>query len=95
MDKIRLVEAINSSELDYNDIYENVNVIKKDKTNFNVESYKEILYLQMYMYHLKNGINTLSKNGKIPELFPKKISYEQFKMELEKYKDIKYNEEVE
>lgn len=32
MDKIRLVEAINSSELDYNDIYENVNVIKKDKT---------------------------------------------------------------
>lgn len=27
----------------------------------------------MYMYHLKNGINTLSKNGKIPELFPKKF----------------------
>ena len=37
----------------------------------------------MYIYHLKNGINTLSKNGNIPELFPKKLSYEQFKIELE------------
>ena len=28
MDKIRLITAINSSELDYNDIYDKVNVIK-------------------------------------------------------------------
>lgn len=61
MDKIRLIDAINSSKLDYNDIYDKVNVIKKKKSNFNIESYNEIVYLQMYIYHLKNGINTLSK----------------------------------
>ena len=66
MDKIRLIDAINSSKLDYNDIYDKVNVIKKKKSNFNIESYNEIVYLQMYIYHLKNGINTLSKNGNIP-----------------------------
>ena len=48
----------------------------------------------MYIYHLKNGINTLSKNGNIPELIPKRISYEQFKIELEKYKNIEYKNEV-
>ena len=82
MDKIRLIDAINSSKLDYNDIYDKVNVIKKKKSNFNIESYNEIVYLQMYIYHLKNGINTLSKNGNIPELIPKRISYEQFKIEF-------------
>ena len=90
MDKIRLIDAINSSKLDYNDIYDKVNVIKKKKSNFNIESYNEIVYLQMYIYHLKNGINTLSKNGNIPELIPKRISYEQFKIELEKYKNRAY-----
>lgn len=94
MDKIRLIDAINSSKLDYNDIYDKVNVIKKQKSNFNIESYNEIVYLQMYIYHLKNGINTLSKNGNIPELIPKRISYEQFKIELEKYKNIEYKNEV-
>ncbi len=90
MDRRKLIEAINSSELDYNDLYENIVVIKKDKSNFDSESYNEIIYLQMYMYHLRYGINTLSKNGIILELFPKDISYEQFKIELKKYKDIKY-----
>jgi hypothetical protein len=33
MDKIRLIDAINSSKLDYNDIYDKVNVIKKKKSN--------------------------------------------------------------
>ncbi len=94
MDKIRLIDAINSSKLDYNDIYDKVNVIKKKKSNFNIESYNEIVYLQMYIYNLKNGINTLSKNGNIPELIPKRISYEQFKIELEKYKNIEYKNEV-
>lgn len=94
MDKIRLIDAINSNKLDYNDIYDKVNVIKKKKSNFNIESYNEIVYLQMYIYHLKNGINTLSKNGNIPELIPKRISYEQFKIELEKYKNIEYKNEV-
>lgn len=94
MDKIRLIDAINSSKLDYNDIYDKVNVIKKKKSNFNIESYNEIVYLQMYIYHLKNGINTLSKNGNIPVLIPKRISYEQFKIELEKYKNIEYKNEV-
>ena len=94
MDKIRLIDAINSSKLDYNDIYDKVNVIKKKKSNFNIESYNEIVYLQMYIYHLKNVINTLSKNGNIPELIPKRISYEQFKIELEKYKNIEYKNEV-
>ena len=94
MDKIRLIDAINSSKLDYNDIYDKVNVIKKKKSNCNIESYNEIVYLQMYIYHLKNGINTLSKNGNIPELIPKRISYEQFKIELEKYKNIEYKNEV-
>lgn len=51
MDKIRLIDAINSSKLDYNDIYDKVNVIKKKKSNFNIESYNEIVYLQMYIYH--------------------------------------------
>lgn len=50
MDKIRLIDAINSSKLDYNDIYDKVNVIKKKKSNFNIESYNEIVYLQMYIY---------------------------------------------
>ncbi len=94
MDKIRLIEAINSSELDYLDMYKKVNVIEKQKTNFNVESYQEIVYLQMYMFHLKNGINNLSKDKNIPELFHKKISYGQFKMELEKYKNIKYKNDI-
>lgn len=94
MDKIRLIEAINSSELDYLDMYKKVNVIEKQKTNFDVESYQEIVYLQMYMFHLKNGINNLSKDKNIPELFPKKISYGQFKMELEKYKNIKYKNDI-
>ena len=94
MDKIRLIDAINSSKLDYNDIYAKVNVIEKDKSNFDIEAYNEIVYLQMYMYHLKNGINTLSKNGNIPELFPQKISYEQFKTELEKYKNIEYKNKL-
>ncbi len=94
MDKIRLIDAINSSKLDYNDIYDKVNVIKKEKSYFNIESYNEIVYLQMYIYHLKKGINTLSKNGNIPELIPKKISYEQFKIELEKYKNIEYKNEA-
>ena len=94
MDKIRLIDAINSNKLDYNDIYDKVNVIKKKKSNFNIESYNEIVYLQMYIYHLKNGINTLSESGNIPELIPKRISYEQFKIELEKYKNIEYKNEV-
>lgn len=34
MDKIRLIDAINSSKLDYNDIYDKVNVIKKEKIEF-------------------------------------------------------------
>lgn len=91
MNRRKLIEAINSSKLDYNDLYDNIVVIKKDESNFDRESYNEIMYLQMYMYHLKYGICTLSKNRIIPELFPKDIPYEQFKIELKKYIDIKYN----
>ena len=34
MDKIRLIDAINSSKLDYNDIYDKVNVIKTNIDSF-------------------------------------------------------------
>ena len=45
MDKLRLIDAINNSELDYNELYNNINIIDKDKTNFDSETYNEIIYL--------------------------------------------------
>ncbi len=93
MNKPKLIETINSSE-DYIDFYNNVNIINKPKTNFNEEKYNEIVYLSMYLYHIQNGINTLSKKINIPALFPKQISYEQFKKELERYKNIKYSNDL-
>lgn len=94
MDKIRLINAINNSGLDYNELYNSINIISKEKTNFNSEAYSEIIYLTMYMYHIKKGINTISKNGNIPEVIPKNISYEEFKNQLEKYKYISYHNDV-
>lgn len=94
MDKIRVIDAINNSDLDYSELYNSINVIDKEKTYFNSESYREIVYLSMYLYHVKNGINTLSKNDNIPEIIPKKISYEQFKKELETYKSMNFYNEL-
>lgn len=91
MDRIRLINAINNCDLDSEKLYENINFINKEKTNFNTESYDEIVYLTMYIYHIKNGINTLSKKGNIPELIPRKISYLNFKNQLEKYNSINYH----
>lgn len=48
----------------------------------------------MYLYHVKKGIHTLSKNGNIPEIIPKEISYEQFKKELEIYKSMSFYDEL-
>lgn len=93
MDKIRVIDAINNSDLDYSELYNSINIIDKEKTCFDPESYREIVYLSMYLYHVKKGIHTLSKNGNIPEIIPKDISYEQFKKELEIYKSMSfYNE---
>lgn len=94
MDKIRLIDAINNSELDYNELYNSINIINKEKTDFNSEAYSEIIYLTMYMYHMKKGINTLSKKGNIPEVIPRNISYEDFKNQLEQYKQINYYNDV-
>lgn len=94
MDKLRLIDAINNSELDYNELYNNINIIDKDKTNFDSETYNEIIYLTMYMYHIKKGINTLSKNGNIPEVIPKYISYGEFKNQLEQYKNVNYHNDL-
>ena len=40
--------------------------------------------------NVKNGINTLSKNGNIPEIIPKKVSYEQFKKEGSVAMEVKH-----
>lgn len=94
MDKIRVVDAINNSDLDYIELYNNINIIDKEKTYFDPEFYREIVYLSMYLYHVKKGIHTLSKNGNIPEIIPKEISYEQFKKELEIYKSMSFYDEL-
>lgn len=94
MDKLRLIDAINNSELDYNELYNNINIVDKDKTNFDSETYNEIIYLTMYMYHIKKGINTLGKNGNIPEVIPKYISYGEFKNQLEQYKNVNYHNDL-
>lgn len=94
MDKIRLIDAINNSELDYNELYNSIIIIEKEKTNFNSEAYSEIIYLTMYMYHIKKGIHTISKNGNIPEVISKNITYEEFKKQLEKYKYISYHNDA-
>ena len=94
MDKIRVIDAINNSDLDYIELYNNINIIDKEKTYFDPEFYREIVYLSMYLYHVKKGIHTLSKNGNIPEIIPKEISYEQFKKELEIYKSMSFYDEL-
>lgn len=94
MDKIRVIDAINNSDLDYSELYNSINIIDKEKTCFDPESYREIVYLSMYLYHVKKGIHTLSKNGNIPEIVPKEISYGQFKKELEIYKSMSFYVEL-
>ena len=94
MNKIKLAEAINTFE-EYVDFYNYVNIKNESQTNnFDEKSYFEIIYLSLYLYHVQKGIHTLSEKISIPELFSRKISYAQFKIELEKYKDIKYSDNV-
>lgn len=55
MDKIRVIDAINNSDLDYIELYNNINIIDKEKTYFDPEFYREIVYLSMYLYHVKGN----------------------------------------
>ena len=34
-------------------LYNSINIIDKEKTDFNSKVYSEIIYLTMYMYHIK------------------------------------------
>ena len=94
MNKYKLKEIIETCDNDYDKLYEKINVIDKDQTDFNQLYYDEIVYLSLFLFHLKYGIDKLSKNGIIPNLISKVDSYESFKIELEKYKNIEFHSDL-
>ena len=68
--------------------------MNKSQSSFNSIYYNEIVYLSLFLFHLKNGIENLSKKGNIPNLLSKVDSYESFKLELEKYKEIEFHNDL-
>ncbi len=94
MDRVRLLNVLESDCTEYEELYEKINVIDKDKTNFNYLYYDELVYMMLFIYYIKFGITKLSKNGNIPDLGIKVESYEEFKQLLEKYKDIEFHNEL-
>lgn len=94
MDKVKLKGIIETSDNEYSSLYEKINVIDKDQTDFNQLYYNEIVYASLFLFHLKYGIDKLSKNGIIPKLISKADSYETFKFELEKYKNIEFHNDL-
>ena len=94
MDKFKLKEIIDARDDEYNSLYEKINVIDKHQTDFNQTYYNEIIYLSLFLFHIKKGIDKLSKNGTIPNLISRVDSYESFKHELEKYKDIEFHNDL-
>ena len=94
MDKIKLESVLYEFNGDYNDLYEKINVIDKESTDFNYLYYNEIVYLCMFLYHIKYGIESLSKNGIIPKLFSNVNSYDEFKKMLDEYKKIEFHNDL-
>ena len=59
MDKFKLKEIIDASDDEYNSLYEKINVIDKHQTDFNQTYYNEIIYLSLFLFHIKKGIDKL------------------------------------
>lgn len=91
MNKIELQRILQDFDGDYNDLYRKINILDKESTSFDSLYYNEIVYLCMFLYHLKFGIETLDKNGNIPKLFDRVETYEEFKMLLNEYKKIEFH----
>ena len=94
MEKIQLQKVLYDCNGDYNNLYEKMIIIDKKSTNFNDLYYNEIVYLSMFLYHIKFGIDDLSKNGIIPKLFGNVNSYEEFKNLLDEYKKIEFHNDL-
>ena len=94
MDKTRLKEIIDSSNDDVNSLYDRFVIIDKEHSDFNEQYLNELLLLYMYLFHMQSGIETISEKIKIPKLFIKVDSVEEFNSLLEKYSQITIHDPV-
>lgn len=96
MNKLKLKEIISNIDgnYDYNELYYKLIVLQNIKSDFNLEDFNELVYRGMYLYHLEHGIEKLRKNGSIPKLFDMVNSYGEFRLLLNKYKDIPFKNAV-
>lgn len=94
MDKIRLKQILRNFNGNENDLYEHVNVVDKEHTDFEPLYYNEIVYMSMYLFHMKYGIDKLSKNNFIPKLFDRNINYDEFKNAMKQYKYIDFHSDL-
>ncbi len=91
MDKIRLKKVIDSCGMNSDELYNKINLIDKENTYFDSNSYIDLVLYSIYMFHVNYGIDKLSKNGFIPNIISNVSSFEQLKKELNKYKEIEFN----
>ena len=91
MDKIRLRRIIDASDNEYETLYSKINEVSKEQTGFDYSYYYEMVWLSMYLFHLKFGIDKLSNRGIIPKFLSKVDSYDEFKCELEKCENIPFH----
>ena len=94
MNKIKLKEILDNFKGDYTELYDEVTVVSHDMNQFDSDYYDEIVYVFLFMFNYKYGIDKLSKNGIIPRLFGKVESYDEFKLLLNKYKEIDFHNDL-
>lgn len=83
MDKILAKEIIDKS-LD-NSLYDSIVCIDMKSNRFNISDYNELLLKTMFLYHLTNGIESVSLKWPVPYKIDRDISYADFCRQLEGY----------
>ena len=93
MNKVKLEHLLQDYDSKTDDLYSKLVVLDKEQTDFEPKSRLELAYISLYLFHMKYGIENISKRGIIPKLFGKVQSYEEFKSLLQQYKEMEYHHE--
>lgn len=87
MNKIIAKKIIDNFNGDENKLYDAINYIDMPSNEFIVKDYYELIFRNMYLYHQLYGIENISSKCPLPFIIDRNVSYQSFKIQLEKYKN--------
>ena len=87
MDRLLAKKIIDSFNGNVESLYDKINYIDMESNNFNIDDYYELLFKTMFLYHLINGIESVSMRTQLPFVIDRNISYNEFRRQLIKYKE--------